>query len=118
AVGAGPGRKWLVLGDMRELGPTADELHARSGHEARAAGFERLYTLGEHSRAAAAAFDGGDRHYPSVDALIAELTDDLLLSGGEPPVVLVKGSRGMRMERVVAALAAPGELVANLEGHG
>lgn len=118
AVGAGPGRKWLVLGDMRELGPTADELHARSGHEARVAGFERLYTLGEHSRAAAAAFDSGDRHYPSVDALIAELTDDLLLSGGEPPVVLVKGSRGMRMEQVVAALVAPGELVANLEGHG
>jgi hypothetical protein len=33
-------------------------------------------------------------------------------------VVLVKGSRGMRMERVVAALVAPGELAANLEGHG
>jgi UDP-N-acetylmuramoyl-tripeptide--D-alanyl-D-alanine ligase len=116
AVGAGPGRKWLVLGDMRELGPAADELHARSGREARKMGFERLYALGEHSRAAAAAFAGG-WHFTDVEALIAELTG-ALGSGGEPPVVLVKGSRGMRMERVVAALVAPGELTANLEGHG
>jgi UDP-N-acetylmuramoyl-tripeptide--D-alanyl-D-alanine ligase len=116
-IGAGPGRKWLVLGDMRELGPTADELHARSGREARAAGFERLYASGEHCRAAAAAFGDG-RHFASVDALIAELAGDLLPGDGEPPLVLVKGSRGMRMERVVAALAAAEELAANPEGHG
>lgn len=106
AVGAEPGRKWLVLGDMRELGPAADELHAGSGRDARAAGFERLYALGEHSRAAALAFGAG-RHFTSVDALIAELTADLRGDGDSPPVVLVKGSRGMRMERVVAALEEP-----------
>ena len=116
AVGAGPGRKWLVLGDMRELGPTADALHARSGSEARGAGFERLYALGEHSRAAVAAFGTGGVHFEAVDALIAELNRDLH-QGGEPAVVLVKGSRGMRMERVVAALMA-GEPSANLGGHG
>jgi UDP-N-acetylmuramoyl-tripeptide--D-alanyl-D-alanine ligase len=60
-VGTEPGRKWLVLGDMLELGPTADDLHAQSGREARMAGFERLYTLGEHSQAAAAAFAEGGR---------------------------------------------------------
>ncbi len=118
AVGAGPGRKWLVLGDMRELGPAADELHARSGHEARTMGFERLYALGEHSRAAAAAFANGSRHFTGIEALIAELTGALGSGGEPPPVVLVKGSRGMRMERVVAALVGPGELAANLEGHG
>ena len=116
AVGAGPGRKWLVLGDMRELGPAADELHARSGGEARVAGFERLYALGEHSRAAVAAFGTGGLHFEDVDALVADLNRDLHL-GGEPAVVLVKGSRGMRMEQVVAALAA-GESAANLGGHG
>ncbi|HQA25466.1 MAG TPA: UDP-N-acetylmuramoyl-tripeptide--D-alanyl-D-alanine ligase [Candidatus Competibacteraceae bacterium] len=105
AVGSESGRKWLVLGDMRELGPAADELHAGSGRDARAAGFERLYALGEHSRAAALAFGDG-RHFVGVDDLIAALTDDLRAGGGSPPVVLVKGSRGMRMERVVAALTA------------
>ncbi|MFZ1642864.1 MAG: cyanophycin synthetase, partial [Candidatus Contendobacter sp.] len=117
AVGAGPGRKWLVLGDMRELGPAADELHARSGREARAAGFERLYALGEHSRAAVAAFGTGGLHFDAVDALVTDLSRDLR-QDGESASVLVKGSRGMRMERVVAALAAAGEPSATQGGHG
>jgi UDP-N-acetylmuramoyl-tripeptide--D-alanyl-D-alanine ligase len=116
-VGAEPGRKWLVLGDMRELGPAADELHAQSGRDARGAGLERLYTLGEYSRLAALAFGNDGRHFADVDALIAELTSDLQ-HDGEPPVVLIKGSRGMRMERVVAALVEAGEWSADQEGHG
>ncbi len=116
-VGAGSGRKWLVLGDMRELGSAADELHAQSGREARSAGFERLYALGEHSRAAAAAFGEGGQHFADVESLIAELHRDFE-SGVEPPVVLVKGSRGMRMERVVAALAEPEKASTNPEGQG
>ena len=116
SVGAEPGRKWLVLGDMLELGPAADDLHARSGRETRAAGFERLYGVGEHSRAAVAAFDRGGRHFMDVTDLIAALADDLE-PGGELPVVLVKGSRGMRLERVVAALVEPGEMASNREGH-
>lgn len=106
-MGAEPGGKWLVLGDMYELGPTADELHAQSGQEARLAGFERLYALGRHSRAAAAAFADGGRHYDDAEALIAELTHDL--QDSSPAVVLIKGSRGMRMERIVTALAHAGE---------
>ncbi len=116
AVGTEPGRKWLVLGDMLELGPTAEALHAQSGREARTAGFERLYAVGEHSRAAARAFADGGVHYENVEALIAELTRDL--ENGEPAIVLVKGSRGMRLERVAAALADAGEGWANPEGHG
>ncbi len=116
-VGAGPDPKWLVLGDMRELGPAADELHARSGQEARSAGFERLYALGEHSRAAAAAFGKGSQHFADVESLLAELHRGFE-SGAEPPVVLVKGSRGMRMERVVAALVDLGEASVNPEGQG
>ncbi len=116
AVGTEPGRKWLVLGDMRELGPAADELHARSGQEARRAGFERLYALGEHSRAAIQAFGDDGEHFATVEALAAAL-DSALQNSSEPPLVLVKGSRGMRMERIVAALAAPGEFSREPGGH-
>ncbi len=116
-VGAGPERKWLVLGDMRELGPVAGEMHAQSGREARTVGFERLYALGEHSRAAVAAFGKGGQHFADVESLVVELNRDLG-SGAEPPVVLVKGSRGMRMERVVKALVEPEEANPNPEGQG
>ena len=117
AVGAEPGRKWLVLGDMRELGPTADALHAQSGQDACRAGFERLYALGEHSQAAAAAFGAGGTHFDTVETLTAALERELHHSDAAP-VVLVKGSRGMRMERVVAALAAPGAFSMVPGGHG
>jgi UDP-N-acetylmuramoyl-tripeptide--D-alanyl-D-alanine ligase len=115
-VGTEPGRKWLVLGDMRELGPKADELHAQSGQAARMSGFERLYALGEHSQAAVQAFGSGGEHFATVETLAAAL-DHALQNSSEPPLVLVKGSRGMRMERVVAALAAPGEFSREPGGH-
>ena len=104
-VGTGPGEHWLVLGDMYELGPTAEELHAESGRAARASGFSRLYALGEHSRAAVAAFGAGAAHFADAEALISELSDALPQNGASP-TVLIKGSRGMRMERVVAALTS------------
>lgn len=116
-VGAGPGRKWLVLGDMRELGSVADDLHAQSGREAQTAGFERLYALGEHSRAAAAAFGESGRHFADMESLIETLHRDLE-HHAEPPTILIKGSRGMRMERVVTVLVEPGETGANPEGQG
>ncbi|MCP5159029.1 MAG: UDP-N-acetylmuramoyl-tripeptide--D-alanyl-D-alanine ligase [Gammaproteobacteria bacterium] len=116
AVGAEPGHKWLVLGDMRELGPAADALHAQSGQDARTAGFERLYALGEHSRATVGAFGANGEHFATLEALIAMLESDLR-NADEAPVVLIKGSRGMRMERVVAALAAPGEFSREQGGH-
>jgi len=117
AVRAEPGRKWLVLGDMRELGPAADALHALAGADAREAGFERLYALGEYSRSAVAAFGRGGLHFAGVDTLVAALKRDFH-HGGEPAIVLVKGSRGMRMERVVAALVDSGDQSANQGGHG
>ena len=116
AVGAEPGRKWLVLGDMWELGPAADELHACSGQEARASGFERLYALGTHSQAAVKAFGNGGEHFETVETLTLAL-DHALHNDGEPPVILVKGSRGMRMERVVATLAAPSACSREQGGH-
>lgn len=91
---------WLVLGDMRELGPGGAVLHADMGRLAREAGLERVLTLGELSRHAAVAFGANGEHFASHDAVIERLR----APGRGPVVVLVKGSRGSQMERVVAAL--------------
>jgi UDP-N-acetylmuramoyl-tripeptide--D-alanyl-D-alanine ligase len=100
-----PGAKWLVLGDMGELGPEAPELHAGIGEFARDSGIDRLCTLGELSGHAARAFGAGARHFTRIEDLLAEVENAL-----RPGVsVLVKGSRFMKMERVVKALAATGE---------
>jgi UDP-N-acetylmuramoyl-tripeptide--D-alanyl-D-alanine ligase len=92
--------RWLVLGDMRELGPQALELHAAIGRRARAAGIARLFTVGEHAAAAAHAFGAGAQHFDTQQALIEALRPGL----AEGLQVLIKGSRGSAMERVVAAL--------------
>jgi UDP-N-acetylmuramoyl-tripeptide--D-alanyl-D-alanine ligase len=98
-----PGEKLLVLGDMGELGPGTPELHAEVGRYAREQGVGRLLALGEASAHAVRAFGTGARHFTRIEDLLAEAGSALA-----PGVtVLVKGSRFMRMERVVAALAAP-----------
>jgi UDP-N-acetylmuramoyl-tripeptide--D-alanyl-D-alanine ligase len=68
---------------------------------ARRAGIEAFFALGDASAAAARAFGEGARHFQSVDALVAALKPAL----NAQSVVLVKGSRFMRMERVADALA-------------
>lgn len=101
-LGGLPGSHWLVLGDMGELGPEGEALHAQAGRQARAAGVERLYTVGELSRSAARAFGAGAQHFPDAGALAEALAAAL-----RPEVtVLVKGSRFMAMERVVGALTS------------
>lgn len=95
-----PGQRWVVLGEMRELGPDAAQIHDDAGRAARALGIDRLYTLGAMARHAADGFGADARSFEQVDDLVAALRDDL----GEGVTVLVKGSRGARMERVVAGL--------------
>jgi UDP-N-acetylmuramoyl-tripeptide--D-alanyl-D-alanine ligase len=95
-----PGPRILVLGDMGELGPQGRALHAELGAAARRAGIDRLLGLGELAAAAVSAFGSGAQHFADVDALCAKL--DAMLTGDE--TVLVKGSRFMRMERVVERL--------------
>ena len=106
-LAAQPGEGWLVLGDMAELGDAAAALHASVGDAARDAGVERLYATGDLSRRAVEAFGDGGYWFDSVDALIDALRSSLA-EGGRPNV-LVKGSRSMRMERVVAGLEASPE---------
>ena len=95
-----PGQRVLVLGDMAELGPTADALHARVGIEAKALGLNVLLTLGPRSAQAARTFGIGGRAFATLDELIEVLKPQLKAF----TTVLVKGSRSARMERVVAAL--------------
>jgi len=95
------GTRWLVLGDMAELGEEAEAMHEAVGARARQAGFQRLYGTGRHCRAAVRAFGEGGRHFPDITALIAALRAELPGSGAQ---VLVKGSRSMRMEQVLEAL--------------
>jgi UDP-N-acetylmuramoyl-tripeptide--D-alanyl-D-alanine ligase len=99
-LAASAGEAWLVLGDMRELGADAEALHAEAGRRAKAAGIARLFTLGPLSAAAADSFGAGAAHYAShaelADALHAALTPNVR--------VLVKGSRGSAMDKVVRAL--------------
>ena len=95
-----PGERWLVLGDMRELGVDGEALHAEAGRRAKAAGIGRLLTLGTLSAAASTAFGAGATHFAThadiAEAIRAGLRPDLR--------VLVKGSRGSAMDRVVKAL--------------
>ncbi len=96
------GKRWLILGDMLELGPSADELHAQIGHYARQTGVERLLAIGKHSHYAVEAFGRGAQWFSDVEALIADASRSL----GGNVAVLIKGSRANRLERVSAALSA------------
>ncbi len=104
-LAADAGEAWLVLGDMRELGVDADAMHAEAGRRAKGAGIRRLYTLGQHSAAAAQAFGEGATHFDSHAALVDALRSELR----EGVRVLVKGSRGSAMDRIVAALVGTQE---------
>lgn len=91
----------LLLGDMGEVGARGPQFHAEVGAFARQRSVAVLWTAGTLSAHAAQAFGAGARHFDRVDDLVAAL-------GELPPAasVLVKGSRFMRMERVVQALEA------------
>jgi UDP-N-acetylmuramoyl-tripeptide--D-alanyl-D-alanine ligase len=84
---------WLVLGDMRELGPEGAALHAAAGTRARQAGIARLYALGELSAHAARAFGEGARVFDSHAALVEALQHDLEKIGTRDPVKAGLGTR-------------------------
>ena len=98
------GRKWLVLGDMGELGPTAEQAHAAIGEFARGAGIERLYATGPLMALAVQSFGAGAQWFSDVPQLAAHLKSALTADGAAVRV-LVKGSRFNRLERVVQALS-------------
>jgi UDP-N-acetylmuramoyl-tripeptide--D-alanyl-D-alanine ligase len=107
------GERWLVLGDMGEVGEQGVAFHREIGEYARAAGVDRLLTTGALAAHAVASFGSGGEHFADVDALIATTAAKLRSEGQSGVTLLVKGSRFMRMERVVAALTG----AAAAEGH-
>jgi UDP-N-acetylmuramoyl-tripeptide--D-alanyl-D-alanine ligase len=104
-LAAQPGPRVLVLGDMGEVGAQGPAFHREVGAYARSRGVHALLTLGSESAQAVAAFGAGARHFESVAAL-AQAAQALAHDGG---TLLVKGSRFMRMERVVVALTGATE---------
>jgi UDP-N-acetylmuramoyl-tripeptide--D-alanyl-D-alanine ligase len=96
-----PGPRALILGDMGEVGEQGPAFHAEVGDFARQRGLEHCWTLGTLCAHAAAAYGHGARHFDSMDQLNAALGDL-----AQARSLLVKGSRFMRMERVVSAVQA------------
>jgi len=99
-LAAQSGDSWLVLGDMAELGDDAIELHTAVGNDLKNVGIKHLVATGELTRYTVDAFGDGGLWFASQDELIEKLKASL--DGNSN--VLVKGSRSMGMERVVAAL--------------
>jgi UDP-N-acetylmuramoyl-tripeptide--D-alanyl-D-alanine ligase len=100
-----PGPNWLVLGDMGEVGTKGVEFHREVGAYAKAQGIDQLWTVGRASRDVCQAYGGGARHFITVAELVAALPQ-----APQTSAALVKGSRFMQMEQVVAALVASPEL--------
>lgn len=95
-----PGPHLLVLGDMGEVGADGEDLHAELGEYAMHKGIESLYCTGDLMRYCAAAFPDA-RHFGSMSALQKKCVAEMHSYRS----ILVKGSRFMRMEQVVQALA-------------
>jgi len=97
-----PGPRWLVLGDMGEVGDNGPAFHREVGAFAKARGIDALWTVGSASTHAAEAFSGS-RHFDDMASLLAALPQAPLCAA-----VVVKGSRFMKTEQVVAALIESG----------
>ncbi len=91
------GERVLVLGDMGELGPQAPALHERVGELARSLGIQHLFGIGELARGAVEKFGRAGRHFTSIETLVDTLHEAMHAE----MTLLVKGSRAMRMERIV-----------------
>ena len=103
---------WLVLGDMGEVGNQGPEFHREVGQYAGEKGVQKLFALGDLSKETVVAYQASAsqgnaaQHFADVGALCTELNKSLQArKNHEGVTLLVKGSRFMRMERVVKALA-------------
>lgn len=96
------GERVLVLGDMGELGESSLEIHARVGEMAHKVGVQRVFAVGKLTEETVKTFGEGARHFADQASLIAALAPQLRAD----MTVLVKGSRTMKMELVVAGIVA------------
>ena len=95
-----PGRHWLVLGDMGELGNDAEAMHEYAGVISKTSGVERLYALGELTKCSVQSFGEGAHHVSSHEQLLSLLKTEI----DSDVTILFKGSRAMGMEHLVNAL--------------
>ena len=95
-----PGKKIVVLGDMKELGEKETALHEEAGRQLRASKVDHLLTCGELSANTTASFGQGACHFSDHTKLLEALTTFLQ----DQTTILVKGSRSMQMEQIVNAL--------------
>jgi UDP-N-acetylmuramoyl-tripeptide--D-alanyl-D-alanine ligase len=104
AAGLGAGRRWAVLGEMRELGPEGPRFHREAGEHAGGLGFGPVYGVGPLGREIAEGAGDPACWYPDAASAAREVAEEL--RPGD--VVLVKGSRGVGLEAVTRALLARG----------
>jgi UDP-N-acetylmuramoyl-tripeptide--D-alanyl-D-alanine ligase len=97
-----PGPRWMLLGDMAEVGSQGPAFHAEVGAWARERGLDALWCVGAASAETAAAAGSSARHFADVDTARAALASAALRPAAVS--VLVKGSRSMRMERLLQDL--------------
>ena len=102
-IAAYPGMKVVVLGDMQELGDQASSWHARVGEQMKHCGVHYLLAYGPLMRQAVQTFGEGGYHFTQQAELIYAM-HTLLQAVSSPVTILVKGSRSMQMEHVVASL--------------
>ena len=100
-----PGYRVLVVGDMAELGAESEACHIQVGEAAKAAGIDRVLSVGNQSHAISTASGVGE-HFSDKTALIARLKS--LIAEQQVITILVKGSRSAAMEEVVRALQENG----------
>lgn len=101
-----PGKKIVALGDMKELGPDARQIHFECGEKIRAAGIDYLFTYGDMSAEATKAFGKNAEHFTDQQQLISALKPYLKAE----TTILIKGSRSMHMENVVAGIIPENQL--------
>ena len=99
------GHKWLVLGDMAELGDDSENYHREAARAASRAGVQRLFTVGALAKAAALEFDVGAEHFSDLDSLTASLPRALTRSRESDIAIPIKGSRVMALDKVADILA-------------
>ncbi len=97
------GAKWVIMGDMKELGRFSNGYHLNAGKQMKNAGVDRLFTIGEMGTHVANGFQGLAEHFSSQEKLISRILEISVKSEVDINL-LVKGSRAMQLEAVVNAL--------------
>lgn len=103
-LAAEQGSRWLVLGDMGELGEERKKFHAEVGSYAAAENLDRIFTIGELAEDSSKAFGKGALHFQNQLDLQKFLLNELRKSTSRV-TILVKGSRFMALEKIVEALS-------------